>query len=57
MEENSEAARGFRDGGEIHVNPFSGEHTYAMTSRKDSEGEKAYGSHVKVPSRSYSLWY
>ncbi|PBK75956.1 hypothetical protein ARMSODRAFT_1013363 [Armillaria solidipes] len=44
-------------GGEIHVNPFSGEHTYAMISRKDSEGEKAYGSHVKVPSRSYSLWY
>ncbi|KAK0446170.1 hypothetical protein EV421DRAFT_2034051 [Armillaria borealis] len=44
-------------GGEIHVNPFSGEHTYAMISKKDSEGEKAYGSHVKVPSRSYSLGY
>ncbi|PBK72971.1 hypothetical protein ARMSODRAFT_953412 [Armillaria solidipes] len=44
-------------GGGIHVNPFSGEHTYAMISRKDSEGEKVYGSHVKVPSRSYSLGY
>ncbi|KAK0236179.1 hypothetical protein EDD85DRAFT_632837 [Armillaria nabsnona] len=44
-------------GGEIHVNPFSGEHAYAMISRKDSEGENAYGSLVKVPSRSYSLGY
>ncbi|KAK0480192.1 hypothetical protein IW261DRAFT_119487 [Armillaria novae-zelandiae] len=44
-------------GGEIHVNLSSGEHTYAMISRKDSEGEKAYGSHVKMPSRSHSLGY
>ncbi len=44
-------------GGEIHVNPFSGEYAYAMISRKDSEGENAYGSLVKVPSRSYSLGY
>ncbi|SJL03925.1 uncharacterized protein ARMOST_07282 [Armillaria ostoyae] len=41
-------------GGGIHVNPFSGEHTYAMVSRKDSEGEKAYGFHA---SRSDSLGY
>ncbi|SJL01599.1 uncharacterized protein ARMOST_04921 [Armillaria ostoyae] len=44
-------------GGGIHVNPFSGKCTYVMISRKDSEGEKVYGSHVKVPSRSYSLGY
>ncbi|KAK0189063.1 hypothetical protein F5146DRAFT_694635 [Armillaria mellea] len=44
-------------GGGIQVNPFSGEHTYAMISRKDSEGEKAYGFHGKMPSRGDSLGY
>ncbi|KAK0202731.1 hypothetical protein DFS33DRAFT_1385105 [Desarmillaria ectypa] len=42
-------------GGVVYVNPFSGEHTYAMVSRKE-EAERAYGFNVKM-SRSDSLGY
>ncbi len=55
LREDSETGALVRGG--IHVDPFSGEHTYAMVSRKDSEGEKAYGFHVKMPSRADSLGY